>query len=270
MPTESLISPVDLHLVGGPTVLIEIGSLRLLTDPTFDPPGPFGTKGAMYSVKQRGPAVAVEDLGPIDAVLLSHDEHFDNLDESGRELLRRVPLVLSTPGAAERLGGTVRGLEPFASSEIPRPDGGTLKVTATPALHGPEGAEAAMGIVTGFWLTGDGVPTVYISGDNASTELVEQIVDRLGPADVAIPFVGAVHDPAVFEGALLTMDAERVVRAVVTLGIPVVVPAHMEGWQHFSQGPAELAAAFDGAGLAGGLRLLEPGQQVTVGAPAKP
>src|SRR6188472_2915542 len=67
--------------VGGPTVLIEVGGWRLLTDPTFDPPGQrYGFGWGSWSRKLVGPAVPAEQLAPIDAVLLSHDHHEDNLD----------------------------------------------------------------------------------------------------------------------------------------------------------------------------------------------
>jgi L-ascorbate metabolism protein UlaG (beta-lactamase superfamily) len=67
--------------IGGPTGLIEAAGWRILTDPTFDPPGqqyPFGA-GAT-TTKVSGPAIAATDIGPIDAVLLSRDQHSDNLD----------------------------------------------------------------------------------------------------------------------------------------------------------------------------------------------
>ena len=74
--------------VGGPTVLIEVGGWRLLTDPTFDPPGRRYRFGwGTTSRKLTGPALSAADLGPIDAVLLSHDHHDDNLDDAGRALL---------------------------------------------------------------------------------------------------------------------------------------------------------------------------------------
>lgn len=31
-------SQISVHALGGPTAILEIGGLRLLTDPTFDPP----------------------------------------------------------------------------------------------------------------------------------------------------------------------------------------------------------------------------------------
>jgi L-ascorbate metabolism protein UlaG (beta-lactamase superfamily) len=77
--------------IGGPTTLIELGGWRLLSDPTFDAPGrrySFGW-GALTR-KLAGPAVAADALGRIDAVLLSHEHHDDNLDPAGRALLPRA------------------------------------------------------------------------------------------------------------------------------------------------------------------------------------
>jgi L-ascorbate metabolism protein UlaG (beta-lactamase superfamily) len=68
--------------IGGPTVLLELGGWRLLTDPTFDSPGrryPFGWGSS--SRKLTGPAIPASELPPIDAVLLTHDHHGDNLDD---------------------------------------------------------------------------------------------------------------------------------------------------------------------------------------------
>ena len=74
--------------IGGPTTLIEFAGWRLLTDPTFDAPGRRYAFGwGTSSRKTAGPAIAVADLGPIDAVLLTHDHHGDNLDDAGRALL---------------------------------------------------------------------------------------------------------------------------------------------------------------------------------------
>jgi L-ascorbate metabolism protein UlaG (beta-lactamase superfamily) len=74
--------------IGGPTVLIEARGWRLLTDPTFDAPGrTYSFWVAASSRKLAGPAVPPADLGRIDAVLLTHDQHGDNLDAAGRALL---------------------------------------------------------------------------------------------------------------------------------------------------------------------------------------
>ena len=79
---------VRLTHIGGPTALIEFDGWRLLTDPTFDPPGRRYAFGwGTSSRKLEGPAIAAADLLRIDAVLLTHDHHGDNLDEAGKALL---------------------------------------------------------------------------------------------------------------------------------------------------------------------------------------
>jgi hypothetical protein len=101
------------QLIGGPTVLLTYGGLRILTDPTFDPPGDHRRPGIDVVLhKLTGPAIAAEELLPIDLVLLSHDHHPDNLDDAGRELLGRAGSVLTTAAGSERLGGNAVGLEP--------------------------------------------------------------------------------------------------------------------------------------------------------------
>ena len=98
--------------IGGPTVLLEIGDWRILTDPTFDAPGRRYTFGwGTASRKLTGPALAADELPPLDAVLLSHDHHDDNLDEAGRALLPRAETIVTTTSGARRLGGSARGLE---------------------------------------------------------------------------------------------------------------------------------------------------------------
>ena len=76
--------------IGGPTALFELNGLRLLTDPTFDPAGEEYPTGVYTLRKTAGPALGPESLGRIDAVLLSHDHHHDNLDRGGRLLLNRL------------------------------------------------------------------------------------------------------------------------------------------------------------------------------------
>ncbi|WP_112246326.1 MBL fold metallo-hydrolase [Kribbella monticola] len=248
--------------IGGPTALLTIGGLSLLTDPAFDQPREYHLPGRVMT-KLTGRALEIAELGPIDAVLLSHDQHKDNLDESGRELLSSVPKVLSTTAAAERVPG-VHGLENWASIDLARPDGGVLTVTGLPARHGPEGCEPVTGIVTGFLLTGDDLPTVYVSGDNASVDLVDELVTRLaagtipgvkaGSVDVAVLFAGAARTP-LLDGAPLTLTSEAAVEAARLLNPAVIVPVHTEGWAHFSEGPTHLAKTFTTANLADRLRL---------------
>ena len=83
---------VSITHIGGPTVLIEALGWRILTDPTFDAPGRrYGFGWGTSSRKLSGPAIPLSELGPIDAVLLSHDHHGDNLDVSARGVVTSAP-----------------------------------------------------------------------------------------------------------------------------------------------------------------------------------
>ncbi|WP_158854125.1 MBL fold metallo-hydrolase [Saccharothrix deserti] len=254
--TSAAATPQDVpvHVYGGPTTLIEYGGLRFVTDPTFDAPGSYPNGGGPELVKTAPTAITPAELGHVDAVLLSHDQHADNLDRAGRAFLADIPLTLTTTSAADRLGGDTRGLAPWESVELTRPGGGTVTVTAAPALHGPVGSEPVVGQVIGFVLTGDRLPTVYVSGDNASLDVVREIADRVGAVDTAVLFAGAVRT-LFFDGALLTLDGTQAAEAATILGARRVVPAHVDSWAHFTEGRDEFVAAFAAADLTDRLQL---------------
>ncbi|MFI1163141.1 MBL fold metallo-hydrolase [Streptomyces sp. NPDC020801] len=251
---------VEITYLGGPTAVIELAGLRLLTDPTFDAPGVHPV-GSRELVKTAGPALPPTAVGPVDAVLLSHDQHPDNLDTSGRAYLAQIPLTLSTPAAASRLGAPVRALSPWQHTDLPLPGGRTLRVTAAPALHGPAGCEPLVGEVTGFLLSGDDLPKIYVSGDNASLDLVGEIAGREGPFDIAVLFAGAARTPLVPDAAL-TLTSEQAAQAARILGARHVVPLHFEHWAHFTEDGPALTKAFADAGLTDRLHLLSPGASV--------
>lgn len=149
-----------MSVIGGPTTVIDCGGWRFVIDPTFDEPGPAG-----HLTKTAGPAVRPEDLGNVDVVLISHDEHLDNLDEAGRRFALSGPQIVTHPDAARRLGGRSVGLEPWQSFALPAKPQEAQPVTvwSVPAVHGPaDGERDASGHitcrVTGFVLTGDDVP----------------------------------------------------------------------------------------------------------------
>jgi L-ascorbate metabolism protein UlaG (beta-lactamase superfamily) len=239
------------RVFGGPTALFEYGGLRFLTDPTFDAPGDYPVPRGLLT-KTAPPAAAPADLGLVDVVLLSHDEHPDNLDRAGRALLADVPLTLTTPGGAQRLGGRARGLADWESVRLDRPDGGTVTVTGVPAIHGPLAraeVEPLTGQVVGFVLTGDGLPAVYVSGDNASLDAVRQVAERFGPVGTAILFAGAPRFPILFDGAVIVLDSAQAAEAADLLGARQVVPVHYDSWAHFTEGRDDLVDAFTAAGL---------------------
>jgi L-ascorbate metabolism protein UlaG (beta-lactamase superfamily) len=224
---------VQATYIGGPTALFEWRGFRLLTDPTFDPPGGKYQNGPVVLEKTIGPALAPEALGGMDMVLLSHDHHLDNLDHSGRKFLGGVSRVITTTEGAERLGGNSVGLVPWQSIDIAGSDGRVLRITGTPAQHGP--AHLQRGAVTGFVVALEDAPSaaIYFSVDTVWFDGVAEVARRF-PIRTAVLFMGAARVPAVGPFAL-TMTAEDGVQAAHAFSGATIVPIHYEGWKHFSE-----------------------------------
>jgi L-ascorbate metabolism protein UlaG (beta-lactamase superfamily) len=250
-------STTTVTYVGGPTAILEWAGLRIVTDPTFDAPQVYDDDPDESTlVKTSGPGVARADLGQVDLVLLSHHGHKDNLDWEGLELIATGPLTLSTQLAASELwGGSVLGFDDWEQHRL-----GDATVTIVPALHGPPGSLWFAGPVVGFVLEKPGEPTVYVSGDNASLPLVEQIAGRFPSIDIALLFSGAARVPGL--DAALTLTSRDAATAARLLGRPRVVPLHVEDWQHFSENRSDLETAFAEAGLSDALVATPRGQRV--------
>jgi L-ascorbate metabolism protein UlaG (beta-lactamase superfamily) len=234
--------------IGGPTVLIEVGGWRLLTDPTFDAPGKryFFGWGTM-SRKLAGPAIPAADIGPIDAVLLSHDHHGDNLDPAGRELLPSARVVVTTASGAKRLGGSSRGLEPWQTTRLEAPDRPGIEVTATPCRHGPPLSHPIVGDVVGFALGWEGQKhgVLWISGDTVLYDGVRSVADRLD-VDTALIHLGGVRFP-VSGPVRYTMTARDAVDLCGLIQPRTAIPIHYEGWKHFRQGREAIEREFANA-----------------------
>jgi L-ascorbate metabolism protein UlaG (beta-lactamase superfamily) len=237
--------PVILTHIGGPTLLIEVAGWRLLTDPTFDPAGGHYAFGwGTSSDKVTGPAVDLTGLPPIDAVLLTHDHHGDNLDTAGRALLPTVRTVLTTVSGSRRLtGADVRGLAAGDVTRLSAPDRPDLEVTATPARHGPPLSRPIVGDVVGFSVrrSGELQVLVWVTGD---TVLYDRLTDvaRGMAVDVLVVHVGGVQFPVT--GPLrYTMTGRHAVELVDLVNPRVAVPVHYEGWSHFKDGRAGIERA---------------------------
>ncbi len=230
--------------VGGPTTLIEVAGWRLLTDPTFDPPGRryhFGW--GTGSRKLAGPAISASEVAPIDAVLLTHDHHDDNLDPAGRALLPSAGVVVTTTSGAGRLGGETRGLEPWAATRLEAPGRPAIEITATPCRHGPPHSRLLVGDVIGFALRWEGQKhgVLWISGDTVLYDGVREVA-RL-PVGTALLHLGGVQFP-VTGPVRYTMTADDAVELCGLLRPHITIPIHYEGWKHFKQGGHAIQRTF--------------------------
>ncbi len=249
-----------LTLIGGPTVLIEIFGLRLLTDPTFDEPGSYEAGGIVLK-KKSGPAFSADETGLVDAVLLSHDQHFDNLDRAGREVMQKAKATFTTRTGAMRLGASATGLLPWETIHFEGSNAQRLYITATPARHGPPGIEPIAGEVTGF-LLGINEPgdAIYITGDTVWYDGVAEVARRFRPR-LVILFAGSAKPRGPFH---LTMDNNDAIETAHAFPEAKIVAIHNEGWVHFTESQTDVIRAFETLGLASRLQTLERGRSAQI------
>lgn len=246
------------------TMLLEIGSLRLLTDPVFDPAGGRYSFGwGTGSTKLTDAPVSPDSLGQIDAVLLSHDHHEDNLDKAGRTFLPKAKRVLTTTSGERRLRGNAEGMANWQSTILESGDT-KIKITATPAQHGPLIVRPFAGQTIGFMLEWQGQQNgaLYITGDTIYYHGIEEVAERF-TVSLGIFHLGRASFP-VTGPIRFTMDAKDGVKAAQKLNPQTIIPIHYEGWKHFREGRADIEREFTAAGLNDKLKWLETGKKVEI------
>lgn len=250
MTSHTKISLTVTH-IGSATAILDIDGVKLLTDPVFSPAGSEWDVGLMVLKRTEDSALSLETLPPVDAILLSHEDHVDHLDEFGRRLLDGRHVLTTVEGAknlAPRPG--VRGLKPWETVTLVA-GGKTFRVTGTPCQHLP-GAEC-----TGFILeqdefgkSPDGRPNaIYISGD---TVYVQELVDTIpGKWNITVAMLNFGNAIVPFpEGPFqATMNGNDGVRLFRGLQADVLVPMHYESWSQFTEGGSELKQVFEKEGV---------------------
>ncbi|MEV6385188.1 ester cyclase [Streptomyces sp. NPDC051773] len=251
MVTDDAVTPAapTVTVLGGPTALIRLAGWTLLTDPTFDAAGTEYQDGPVRLRKTSDPALKPAQLPALDAALVSHTQHRDNLDTTGRTVLSGAPQVFTTVDGAADLGEGAVGLKPWETRVLSMPGRTTLNITSVPARHGPVGSETLTGPVTGFLLhTDDGsAPTVYVSGDTVDLDAMSALADRYR-VDVALLHLGAAGFEELGD-VRLSLTAAQAVEARRLLGDPFVVAVHAEGWAHYTEDRGQAQRAFDAAGV---------------------
>ncbi|MEU6230666.1 MBL fold metallo-hydrolase [Streptomyces sp. NPDC047042] len=262
--TDDAVTPAanTVTVLGGPTALIHLAGWTLLTDPTFDAAGTEYQDGPVLVRKTADPALKPAQLPALDAVVVSHTGHQDNLDTAGRTVASGASEVFTTVAGATDLGGAAVGLEPWQTRTLSKPGRTPLNITAVPARHGPVGTEAITGPVTGFLLhTDDGsAPTVYVSGDTVDLDSMSDLAGRYR-VDVALLHLGAAGFEELGD-IRLSLTAVQAVEARRRLGDPLVVAVHAEGWAHYTEDRDHVQQVFEDSGVP--LRWPTPGRPITL------
>jgi len=248
-----------LTFVGTATTVIGYAGITVLTDPNFLHRGQRAYLGkGLWSRRLTEPALDIDQLPPLDLLVLSHlhGDHFDRVARRG--LARDVPVV-TTPAAARRLsrwGFFCRPLATWESWTLYKNDA-TLRVTALPGRHAPGPLRKAFPPVMGSLLefSGGGVPPLrlYLSGDTLVHDDLRQVAVRHPDLDVGVLHLGGTR----VLGLLLTMDGKQGVDLLEMIRPPVAVPIHYDDYGVFRSPLSDFLAEVD--------RRRPPSRVVTVG-----
>jgi L-ascorbate metabolism protein UlaG (beta-lactamase superfamily) len=255
---------------GHSTTLVEIDGHRILFDPVWsDRASPFKHMGPK---RFHATPMEIDQLPPLDAVVISHD-HYDHLDRETIEALaergERFVVPLGVGGHLEEWGIEADRFDELDWWEEIRV--GELTLVATPARHF-SGRSLVMAdrnqTLWAGWAAIGPEHRVYYSGDTAMFPGFAEIGERLGPFDVTMIEIGAYNAAwrDVHIGPEQAVEAHRMLRGKVML------PVHWGTFDlalHSWTEPAErvlVAARAAGVDLA----LPLPGESVVPSATATP
>ncbi|KAK4189033.1 mitochondrial N-acyl-phosphatidylethanolamine-hydrolyzing phospholipase D [Podospora australis] len=259
-------TPLSITHIGTATALIHVGDdVTFITDPVFSPAGTEWDVGVTVLKLNTTPALGLADVPPIDAVLLSHEDHADNLDELGRRLLDgRV--VLTTPDGAKNLAPRpgVQALRPWETTTV-KLGSQTFEVTGTPCSHLP-GGEVTGFIVTApsFGKSSDGKPNaIYFSGDTIYLPELAKMKDEFH-ISVALLNLGKATVSLPDQDLVITLDGENAAKLFKEIEADVFVPMHFESWGHFYETKGDLQKSLEAQGVAENVLWLEPGKKTQI------
>jgi L-ascorbate metabolism protein UlaG (beta-lactamase superfamily) len=243
-----------LQFIGTATVLIRFQGFTILTDPNFLHKGERVRLGmGNTATRLTNPAIELDQLPPIDLVILSHmhEDHFDKLVQA--KLNRETPIA-TTRDAAEKLKqlGFTRtaALATWDRLEVEK-GGAHLRITAVPARHGKAGVSAlmpkVMGTVLDFGTKGEKPDyRMYISGDTLIHNDLRAIPQRFPGIDLALLHLGGTKFMGMFK---VTMDANDGVQMLQIIQPDKAIPIHFDDYDVFKSSQADFARAVKDAGL---------------------
>lgn len=215
--------PGDLRVVyiGHATAIVEIGGLRIITDPVFsDVAAP--VRGPSYR-RIYPPGIPLAGIPPIDVVLVTHN-HYDHLDEPTIRQLGNGPqyvVPLGLGGWFRRRGCTkVTELDWWGEARV-----GDVRITATPCQHWSRRTpfDTNKSLWCGFAIT-SGMLKVLFIGDSGYCGGFKRLGERLGPFHVSILPIGAYDPPSIMRPH--HMNPEEASQALEDLGGGIMVPIH--------------------------------------------
>lgn len=263
----------SIFFIGNATVLIRYAGFTILTDPTFIHMHEKVNLGfGLYTKRLTNPAINIEQLPPLDLVILSHfhGDHFDQV--AVRELDKSFPIV-TTPHAAEEL--SLRGftnpqqLEKWESISFVKGNI-RLQITATPGRHGPLPVAMflpqVMGSILDFKIKEDDdddrsshLLRLYITGDTLVFDEIKEIPKRCPDINLALLHLGGTR----VMGIMVTMDAKEGLEMFNIINPRKAIPIHYNDYDVFKSSLEDFKLEVKKARLEDRIHFLHHGETYT-------
>ena len=274
----------SIFFIGNATVLIKYAGFTILTDPTFihmHEKVPLGY--GLDTTRLTNPAMEINQLPPLDLVLLSHfhGDHFDQV--TIRELDKSLPIVTNSHAVDEL---SIRGftntkkLETWENTTFTKKDNNNnyveLQITATPGRHGPFPVAMflpkVMGSILDFKRKGDRNDSnststsnsnqlfrIYITGDTTVFDDIKEIPKRYPNIDLALLHLGGTT----IMGIMLTMDAKEGLEMFNIVNPKKAIPIHYNDYDVFRSPIEDFQTKVKEAGIEDRVFYLNHGETYT-------
>jgi L-ascorbate metabolism protein UlaG (beta-lactamase superfamily) len=263
----------SVNFIGTATVLIRYAGFTILTDPNFLHRGEQVHIGyGLRSTRKTDPAIDIDQLPPLDLIVLSHmhEDHFDRIAE--RNLDKTIPIITNTSAASDlEKKGFMRtyGIDTWESVTVIK-GGATLRITSLPAKHAPGPLKSMLPPVMGSMLEFQSSQVqprlrLYITGDTLLDKQLRAIPRRFPEIDLALIHLGGTK----IMGILLTMDGKQGAQLLSIIAPHIAIPIHFNDYTVFKSPLDDFRKAVNRIGLEHKVRFLNSGDTYAFDVPAK-
>lgn len=228
-PVERSVEPV-ITWIGHATFLIQINNINIVTDPVF-----FGL--TMVYPRQSPVGIRLEDLPPIDLVIISHT-HRDHLDEDSIKFINNAfkPRFLVPKGAKQWfLDSACENVMEFTWAEktaYQQNDQFPCEFYFLPSVHWcNRGLFDINTALWGSWMIVSDNFKIYFAGDSAYSEHFKTIGTIFENIDVALLPIGPNEPRNLMEHS--HVSAQEAYQAFIDLNARIFIPMH---WGTFRLG----------------------------------